>query len=86
MKTFLPLMTETAKRESTVVNIINTSSIGAHFTAPGRVTILGFEIGDHLPERVCECRVWRSGCQLCGDLSWGRIDGVEEGYVAGPLG
>lgn len=35
MKTFLPLLAETAKKESTTVDVVNLTTIGANITVPG---------------------------------------------------
>jgi NAD(P)-dependent dehydrogenase (short-subunit alcohol dehydrogenase family) len=35
LRTFLPLLVETAKREKTQVDIVNMTSIGGHITSPG---------------------------------------------------
>jgi NAD(P)-dependent dehydrogenase (short-subunit alcohol dehydrogenase family) len=35
LKSFLPLLVDTAEREKTIVDVVNTSSIGAHMSIPG---------------------------------------------------
>jgi len=41
LKAFLPLLVETAKKQSTVVDVLNTTTIAAHLTMPGGSAYMG---------------------------------------------
>jgi NAD(P)-dependent dehydrogenase (short-subunit alcohol dehydrogenase family) len=48
---FLPLMVETAKHENTVVNVVNTVSIGIHLIQPGTSA---YQLSRLAVARMCE--------------------------------